>query len=122
MTKAVLGILGRVTVVLALMLGGLSPVWASPMAGHSSGAMVMMPGMPMHHEMAAKQSPVKHMPCCDQSGCCVAGSCGTALAALPSGWIERVGFASEIAFHNAAGPGTSFPPSLRPPISARAFS
>ena len=122
MTKAVPGILGKVIVVLALMLGGLSPVWAHPMAGHSSSAMVMMPGMAMHHEMAAKTSPVKHMPCCDQSGCCVAGSCGTAVPLQLAGLIEQTGFSFEIAFHNAAGPGTSFPPSLRPPISARAFS
>lgn len=123
MVKAVPGILGRVIVVLALMLGGLSPVWASPMAGHpsASNAMVMMPGMPMHHEMA-KKAPVKHMPCCDQNGCCVAGVCGTALPLQTAGLIAPMGFASGMAFDNAAGPGTSFLPSLRPPIAARAFS
>lgn len=122
MTKSVFGILGRMTVVLALMLGGLSPVWAGPMTGHSPSVMAMMPGMSMHHDMTAKTSPVKHMPCCDQSGCCVAGSCGTALLLQLAGLTERTGFSFEIAFNNAVGPGTSFPPSLRPPISPRAFS
>jgi hypothetical protein len=117
MAKAVLGILGRLTVVLALMLGGLSP--ASP--GHSLSAMAMMPGMAMHHEMGQK-APGKHMPCCDQSGCCVAGPCGTALPLQTAGLIARMGFASAMGFDNATGPGTRFPPSFRPPIAARAFS
>jgi anaerobic selenocysteine-containing dehydrogenase len=122
MVKAVSGILGRAIVVLALMLGGLSPAGAGPMTGHSSAsnAMAMMPGM--HHEMGAQKSPVKHMPCCGPDGCCVAGPCATMLALSPAGLIERMGFASAMAFDNAAGPGTSFPPSLRPPIVARAFS
>ncbi|MBS0281741.1 MAG: hypothetical protein JSR25_11315 [Proteobacteria bacterium] len=124
MVKRLSGILGKAIVVLALMLGGLSPAWSGPMPVHSSdaSAMAMMPGMPMHHEMGTTKSPIKHMPCCGPDGCCVAGSCAAMLALLPAGPIARTGHASGMAFDNAAGPGTSFPPSLRPPISSRAFS
>ena len=100
---------------MALMLGGWTPVSAHTMthgAMVETGAMAMMPGMKMHHKM-----PAKHMPCCDEDGCCVAGSCAVPMPPLSVTLVETVSSASEILFDNALGAAITFPPSLRPPIS-----
>jgi hypothetical protein len=116
MYKRLMGLYARLFVVMALVLAGLTPVSAHPAMtskthAMAANAMVMMPGMPMHHEM-----PAKHMPCCGDDGCCVGGSCAVALPLLSVKMAERVSPASEVRFANALGAGITFPPSLRPPI------
>jgi hypothetical protein len=119
MSKWVIGISTRLFLVIALMLGGWTPVSAHAMshgAMVATGAMTMMPGMTMHHDGAGKDMPAKRMPCCSDDGCCVAGSCAVFLSPLSATLAERAGTASEIVFDKALGAAITFPPSLRPPI------
>lgn len=105
---------------MALMLGGFAPASAHAAMARASdaSAMTVMPGMhnrmAMHHQLPDK--PGKHMPCCGDDGCCVAGSCAISLPPLGVTLAQPAGQASEINFDNALGAGITFPPSLRPPI------
>jgi hypothetical protein len=116
MSKWVITVSTRLFVVMALVLGGFAPASAHAAMARASGAsmMTMMPGMAMHHEPADK--PGKHMPCCGDDGCCVAGSCAISLPPLGVTLAQPAGPASEINFDTALRAGITFPPSLRPPI------